>query len=306
MALDYKKVEVLMSTYNGVEYVGRQIDSILKQQNVTVHITIRDDGSNDDTLKVLKQIESINPTRIKIIEGQNIGYKRSFLTLLSFAEHADYYAFSDQDDIWEVNKLEEAIKLLAGKECVLYTSNLNLYSSDLHFIRKTRFKEKYCTIYSAFTRYLYAGCTFVFDNQIYDIISIFGDINLPASVMPSHDAIVAFTAFSCGNVLFDERTYIKHIRYENSVTAGGNGLAKRIKSELKTFSTNSRYVASAKLLLDRIPEKIHKNEMIFLQSVAFYKESLKKWGYLIFHNKMDSGNFIFNLCCKIRLIMRLY
>ena len=67
-----------MSTYNGVKYVGRQIDTILGQQNVTVHITIRDDGSSDGTFEVLKQIESNNPTRIKIIKGQNIGYKRRY------------------------------------------------------------------------------------------------------------------------------------------------------------------------------------------------------------------------------------
>ena len=306
MASDYKKVEVLMSTYNGVKYVGRQIDTILGQQNVTVHITIRDDGSSDGTFEVLKQIESNNPTRIKIIKGQNIGYKRSFLTLLSLAEHADYYAFSDQDDIWEINKLEEALKFLAGKECVLYTSNLNLFSSDLQFIRKTGFSKKHCTIYSAFTRYRYAGCTYVFDNKLYEIVCSFSDTNLPSSVMPSHDAIVAFSAFSCGNVLFDEKAYIKHIRYESSVTAGGNGFIKRVKSELNTFSPNSRYVAVAKLLLDRVPNIIYNEEKTFLQSVAYYKESFRSWICLIFSQKMDSGNLLINLLCKIRLIMRLY
>ena len=40
-----RNIEILMSTYNGARYVGRQIDSILNQKNVDVHITIRDDGS---------------------------------------------------------------------------------------------------------------------------------------------------------------------------------------------------------------------------------------------------------------------
>ena len=45
MVGSYNNVEVLMATYNGAKYVGRQIDSILMQKNVNVHITIRDDGS---------------------------------------------------------------------------------------------------------------------------------------------------------------------------------------------------------------------------------------------------------------------
>lgn len=306
MVSDCKRIEVLMSTYNGAEYVGRQIDSILVQQNVNIHLTIRDDGSSDGTLEILKQIERINPTRIKVIKGQNVGYKRSFLTLLSLAEHADYYAFSDQDDIWEIKKIEEALSFLAGRECVLYTSNLNLFSSDLKFIRKTKFSKAHCTIYSAFTRYRYAGCTFVFDNKLYEIVSKFSDTNLPPSIMPSHDAIVTFTAFSCGNVLFDERAYIKHIRYENSVTAGGNGFVKRVKSELNTFSHTSRYVSAARLLLGSISDKLKKEDMDFLQKVANYKESFRFWIYLIFCTKMNSGSFLFNLLCKIRLVLRLY
>ena len=106
-----KCVEILMATYNGAQYVGRQIDSIINQKGVDVHITIRDDGSKDNTPEVLHSYEKLYPSQIKVILGENIGHRRCFLTLLSLATKADYYAFSDQDDIWEEEKLhkQEAI-----------------------------------------------------------------------------------------------------------------------------------------------------------------------------------------------------
>ena len=72
-----KRVEVLMSTYNGEKYVKNQIDSILAQENVYIHITIRDDGSKDNTCSVIKEIESKNPNKISFFEGENYGYRKS-------------------------------------------------------------------------------------------------------------------------------------------------------------------------------------------------------------------------------------
>lgn len=46
-----KKVQVLLSTYNGEKYLKEQLDSIIAQEGVDVHILVRDDGSKDDTIK---------------------------------------------------------------------------------------------------------------------------------------------------------------------------------------------------------------------------------------------------------------
>ena len=63
-----KKVLVLMSTYNGEKYLGQQIESILAQEKVDVHLMIRDDGSTDNTRNVLKRYE--NNDRITIKYGK--------------------------------------------------------------------------------------------------------------------------------------------------------------------------------------------------------------------------------------------
>ena len=74
---DTKKVQILMSTYNGEEYIREQIDSILAQSYPDVDILIRDDGSSDDTFLILKEYEEMHQN-IRAYQGENIGVNKSF------------------------------------------------------------------------------------------------------------------------------------------------------------------------------------------------------------------------------------
>ena len=94
-----------MSTYNGEKYLSQQIDSILNQKEIDVHLFIRDDGSYDNTWKLLEEYKQ-KYEKINIISAKNVGVGNSFMNLLySVPNIYDYYAFSDQDDIWEPNKI---------------------------------------------------------------------------------------------------------------------------------------------------------------------------------------------------------
>ena len=296
------KVEILMSTYNGEKYICRQLDSILNQIDVNIHITIRDDGSSDSTINILKEYQTRFPNIVKVFEGKNIGYKRSFLLLLSMADDADYYAFSDQDDIWDSNKLSSAIKKINNKEKILYTSNLLICSPDLKVIYKTRFSQKHSSIYSDFTRHRYAGCTYVFDKKLKDIVSLFSKLDIDSNIMPSHDAIISRCAYACGEVVLDESSYIKHIRYSKSLTAGGNGIIKRIKSEWKIIRAPSITSNNALLILKYIPNFVKSENIPFLKELAFYKKSLYNWISLLFNSKMKTGILVCDIVCKLKII----
>ena len=96
-----KKVLVLMSTYNGGNYISAQIESILTQENIDVELLIRDDGSIDETINIINMISAKHTDRIRLIIGKNLGYEKSFLNLLFNAKNADFVAFADQDDVWD-------------------------------------------------------------------------------------------------------------------------------------------------------------------------------------------------------------
>ena len=69
-----------MSTYNGERYINQQIDSILNQESVDVHLFIRDDGSTDRTIEILKQYAALD--NVSVIYGKNIGVIRSYEKLI--------------------------------------------------------------------------------------------------------------------------------------------------------------------------------------------------------------------------------
>lgn len=103
-----KKIAVVMSTYNGQKYVGEQIESIQHQdgdgKNFKLHLYVRDDKSNDDTLKVVSKFADVT---VISNGGNNVGVKESFFTLLNKVTDSDLLFFSDQDDIWPKDKVKK-------------------------------------------------------------------------------------------------------------------------------------------------------------------------------------------------------
>ena len=132
-----KKVAVLISTYNGEKYIREQLDSILNQTYKNIEIVIRDDGSKDSTIEIIKEYQQKN-TNIILKEGTNIGFLKSFFKLLELA-NADFYAYCDQDDIWLENKIKlavESLEKLDDSKPNMAFANSDYYSENMEFIGK--------------------------------------------------------------------------------------------------------------------------------------------------------------------------
>lgn len=80
---EMKQVQVLLSSYNGEHYIYAQLQSILKQSYPHISVLVRDDGSSDQTLALLKEYAKVHPDRIKVIAGSNVGVVSSFLSWFS-------------------------------------------------------------------------------------------------------------------------------------------------------------------------------------------------------------------------------
>lgn len=104
-------VHIMMATYNGERYIAEQIESILEQTYTEWKLFIRDDGSRDGTIKIVQDYINKYPMKIFMIESKIVYHdaKSNFAALYEKVPAADYYAFCDQDDIWEQNKLKECI-----------------------------------------------------------------------------------------------------------------------------------------------------------------------------------------------------
>lgn len=122
-------VSVVMATYNGQEFLGRQLKSILGQSHSNLEIIICDDASLDDTQKIIQSFAE-NDGRIKyyfnkINTGVNKNFESGFLKAAG-----SFIAIADQDDVWKKNKIEEQMKLFTGDNIILVHSASALFSNN--------------------------------------------------------------------------------------------------------------------------------------------------------------------------------
>jgi len=160
-------VTVLIASYNGNRFIKEQLESILNQSLVNVKILVSDDRSTDDTQKIIQKFIK-KYSNVSFIENKNNdGYPGvNFFNLIKNAPNdSDFYAFSDQDDIWFVSKLINAIKFLNLKK------DYQGYSSDVITLKKN--KKKYLVknidIPNQYSIYRTPGpgCTFVFKRSAF-------------------------------------------------------------------------------------------------------------------------------------------
>lgn len=127
------KISIAMATYNGGSYLADQLESFLCQTLLPDELVVCDDGSSDNTIKILEAFRVKAPFDVRIIQNQsNLGYTKNFEKALSLCE-GDIIFLSDQDDVWFCNKLEVMTEVFAvyrgvfvvQADMVLTDSNLN-------------------------------------------------------------------------------------------------------------------------------------------------------------------------------------
>ncbi len=213
------KVQILMSTYNGEEYIREQIDSILAQSYPDVDILIRDDGSSDDTFVILKEYEEIHPN-IRAYQGKNIGVNRSFFELLKKSDReASYIGFSDQDDYWLPEKIEKAVERLRSVlGPALYCSAKTLVDENLEVMERQQNPHVSPGFGNAVIESVCSGCTALMNRAFVDILVE----RLPEDVV-HHDWWCYLAASYLGTVQYDEHSYIYYRQHgKNEVGASGS------------------------------------------------------------------------------------
>lgn len=178
-----KKIAVLLSTYNGSEYVEKQMVSILQQKNCEITIHVRDDGSSDNTVAIVKNLmNSYSNIVFYDSEKSNLGSFKSFMWLLQHVK-ADYYSFADQDDVWVENKLELSLGLMNKLEDenpdkpVLVHTDLTVVDQNLDTINSSFWKSsginqellKTNNKYYAVINFV-VGCTMLINHHVKKIV----------------------------------------------------------------------------------------------------------------------------------------
>lgn len=302
-------VLIVMSTYNGEKFIQEQIDSILTQKFVKVVLKIRDDGSTDSTPEIIRKNAVIHDN-ILFDLGNNVGFQRSFFeTLISTPDLYDYYAFSDQDDVWEPEKLYHAISRLEqeSRDVKLYSSGLKVVDQDLKFLYDNVFNGLRISFGSALTRQRLAGCTMVFSKDLFHLCQKFKITERMGNLF-SHDAVVYYVCLVCGGTIaFEPKGEIKFRRHEGTVTEHGKGCIKRIGSVLNIFCRfRKRRFNQVKELMAVYQEQMPYEILKLTDEILHYKDSIHNTFMLCLNSEINCGIKSVDLINKLAILFRCY
>jgi len=102
------KIDVVIPVYNGEKFILDAVKSVVNQTLSPTKIIVVDDGSTDNTNKIVSEYAKTYKVEIKIIKKENGGLSSARNTGIKEST-ADFIAFLDADDIWIENKLEKQI-----------------------------------------------------------------------------------------------------------------------------------------------------------------------------------------------------
>ena len=210
------KLIVLLSAYNGETYIREQLDSLLAQTLRNVDILVRDDGSTDGTREILAKYAQRAALRWYACE--NIGPARSFWRLLQDAPDADYYAFCDQDDAWDTDKLEIAVSALERLDTskpALYCGDVRVTDMKLRILAERMVRPAPMDYPHALLRNPAPGCTFVFNRPAREMLRRFDAERLGIELQDW----TAYQIVACfGSVFFDPAPHMCYRQH------GGNAI----------------------------------------------------------------------------------
>jgi glycosyltransferase involved in cell wall biosynthesis len=284
-------VTILLSTYNGEQYLSAQLDSLLNQRDANLSIEVRDDASTDATRDIVAQYAAEHP-QIRYRYGLRLGAAGSFFDLLKHADlTSSYFAFCDQDDVWYPDKVALAIDNLeaVGDVPALFCSRLEYVDENLNRIGYSRLPHRPVGFENALAENIAVGCTLVLNQPARTMVLE----SLPATCI-MHDWWCYLVIAAFGVVVYHERPTVKYrLHGGNQIGAPASAfddLSRRIRrfyasgrdafkihAQAQTFKTAyrwrldenrtrvlDRFLASRTSLRTRIGYALHKD--IYRQS----------------------------------------
>lgn len=272
--MDKRNIAILMSTYNGAQFIKEQLNSVINQEYTEWQLFIRDDGSSDATINIVLDYLD-KDKRINLIDSsnpQNIGVKKSFLKLLNLVD-SDIYMFCDQDDIWLPTKIGDTLQKFQNIESS--TKQPTLVHTDLTVVDYKgkviieNLKRK--NINDDFQRLILSndvtGCTVMINKALRNIC-----LADKTDFFVMHDWWLALIASSLGNIGYLTKSTIFY-RQHGSNEMGAN---YNLKSQIRRLKNNKQNIINslkqAEYFCERYGNKLTLINYKFLQALINIKK----------------------------------
>jgi glycosyltransferase involved in cell wall biosynthesis len=263
-------VSVVIATYNGEQFLAKQLDSIVNQTYSNIEVIVVDDRSTDGTAMLVNTyVEKYANVRL-VVNEQNLGYVKNFEKGFLFAS-GDFIAPCDQDDIWDLHKLEVLVKNI-GDEIMIYSdssfidSNGNLLGKRMSDVRR-QIGYSDCLMYTIGA--WAPGHAMLFKSSLIE-----SAIPFPKEV--SHDLWLGFVATFKSPIKYLQEPLVYYRQHDNNVFGGlKKGLnRKKVKKGRteKLIELRNRMT----LLYEKCPNDLMPQKLVFAELVNSY-ESFSLW-----------------------------
>ena len=213
-----EKISVILCTYNSGSYLQSQLDSICNQTYSNLEIIISDDASSDQSIHLLKEYQK-RDSRITVYQNEkNLGFVQNFSKAIALATGA-YIALADQDDIWELYKLETFVNEIKNHTLIYSDAQrIDAHGNNLGYqlVRPQRnLVSGHCSLAFLLSNCV-SGNTLMFRRELLQYI-------LPIPDIQFHDVWIAFVASSIGEIAYTSEPmtyYREHGKQVTNVTKG--------------------------------------------------------------------------------------
>ncbi len=284
-----EKVDILLTTYNTkIDYLRQQIDSILNQTYKNFELLISDDCSpNEEVRKILKEYEE-KDNRIKLyFQENNLGCTKSFEFLLKQST-SKYISFSDHDDIWYQNKIEESVKALKENNVDLVYCNANQVDEKGNLLHNSYFdyknmpKVKGKNFILPFSRHIAIGCSQMITKDVKEKMLPFTENTF------AHDWHSTYIASNLKGIYYIDKPLFGYRIHENNIF-GGRSFKQNMKIWKKENGNNYKsyikyrhmvitetYIAGA-LMCKEYSSKLEDNKLKSIEEkvIEYYKKAQK-------------------------------
>ena len=226
-----------MSTYNGQCYLAEQLNSISAQTHQNWELWVSDDGSDDDTSNILEEYQTrYGKNRVFIYSGPQKGVSANFLSLVCNTKAVgEYFAFSDQDDIWAPNKLQHAIeclKTIPNKIPALYCARTKLINQVGAVIGSSPLFKKEPIFLNALVQNVAGGNTMLFNKATLNLLRAAGE---NVNVVIYDWWVYLLVTGAGGEVFYDAFQTLYYRQHQNNLIGSNDSWRDRYKRVFMLF-----------------------------------------------------------------------
>ncbi len=222
-------VRIMMATYNGEKYLCEQLDSIINQTYQNWNLIVQDDGSKDKTWDILNSYAKKDKRiTVKKSPEKNSGAYYNFHSIANEEKKNgivyDYYMFSDQDDIWDRDKIEKMLTIAEKEDddipffCYADMRIVDDYGKVLIDSISDTEGLKYQNSISLFFSHIIYGCNVMMNEKAFSIVPIINTNKRYVGIL-SHDNLYAKISGMTGKVMYIPITTMSYRRHQNNVTS---------------------------------------------------------------------------------------